>query len=349
MLKRRGSILIIAYVFLFALLILGGVFFSRSVADKKLFDIQQERIQAFYLAEAAVDTALLSLKGNFSYTGTAGVVELRQGSYKVGEYETVVSSLDATKRKVLAYGYVPDKASVRAQRCIEAIAKKETPPDFFDYAIYSAGIIDPNGNSYAVNGDVVYANSIDNSGNITGTVSQDAAAAPLAAFDFEIMRAIAVAQGNLYNAARLDDVQHHSDTFPASFWYTAPTDPSDPATGVPNVVYVEGDMVLNGNIGSVGGFFLVVGNVLTDPEDTADSTLNGNGTVDGCIYTTGKFDINGGGGNLNVNGGVWAGTEAELNGNVMVNYNLSFMDSIEFLVQSHGAGSVVQLLTWREL
>lgn len=349
MLKQKGSVLIIAYVFLFVLLILGGVFFSRSVTDKKLFDIQRERIEAFYLAEAAVDKALVELKNNFSYAGTASVTDFMQGASKTGEYEIFVSSLNATRRKVIAYGYVPDKVNARAHRCIEAIVKKETPADFFDYAIYSAGTIDPNGNSYSVNGDVVYADSIDNSSYITGTLTQDATVAPLAAFDFVTLRAIAVAQGNLYDATRLDAVKKNWDTFPVGFWHSAPTNPSDPTTGTPNVVYVEGDLVLNGNIGSVGGFFLVVGNVLTDPDETADSTLNGNGTVDGCIYTTGKFDINGGGGNLNVNGGVWAGTEAEINGNVMVNYNLNFMDSIEFLVQSLGAGSVVQLLTWREL
>lgn len=347
MFERKGSVLIIAYVFLFSLLILGGIFFSRAVTDKKLFEMQQERTQAFYLAEAGVDEALVALNNNFSYTGS-GVAELRQGGSKIGEYETAVSTITATRKRILSYGYFPDKANVRAQRCIEAIVKKESPPDFFDYAIYSAGLVDPNGNSYAVNGDVVYADSIDNPGNISGTVSQDATVAPLAAFDFTVLRSISVAQGNLYDSDRLDDVQNNSDSFPSSFWYLAPTDPSDPTTGTPNVVYVEGDMVLNGNIGTVGGFFLVVGNVLTDPDDIADSTLNGNGTVDGCIYTTGKFRINGGGGNLNINGGVWAGTEAELNGNAMINYNLPFMDSIEYLIQSMGAGSVVQLLTWRE-
>ncbi|MFH1691623.1 MAG: hypothetical protein ABIC68_03495 [Candidatus Omnitrophota bacterium] len=349
MLKQKGSVLIIAYVFLFALLLLGGVFFSRSVADKKLFDIQRERTEAFYLAEAAVDRALVELKNNFAYTGTTSVVDFMKGTTKAGEYEISVSPLTATRRQVITYGYIPVKTSARAQRCIEAIVKKETPPNFFDYAIYSAGIVDPHGNTYAVNGDVVYADSIDNSSHISGTVTHDATVAPLAAFDFAILRAIAVAQGNLYDATRLDAVKKNWDTFPANFWYSTPTDASDPTTGIPNVVYVEGDLVLNGNIGSVGGFFLVVGNVLTDPDDTADSTLNGNGTVDGCIYTTGKFDINGGGGNLNVNGGVWSGTEAELNGNVMINYNIDFMDSIEFLVQNQGAGSVVQLLTWREL
>ncbi len=345
MFNRKGSILITAYIILFVLLILGGIFFGRTISDRRFFDITRERTEAFYLAEAGVDTALVGLANNYgSYAGTAGPVSLGRG-----EFEASVDTLSSTRKKILALGYVPSKAQKRAERRIEVITKKETPPDFYDYAIYSAGNIDLNGSSYVVNGKVIYADTIDNTGNITGDISFDPSISPLAHFDFAILRAISVAQGNLYDEDRLKDVQQSKDSYPPSFWFVPPTDLADPATGIPNVVYIEGDMVLNGNVGTIGGFFLVVGNVLTDPNDTSNSTINGNGQIDGSIYATGKFRINGGAGGLNVNGGVWAGTEAELNGNANVTFNEFFMDSIKALVDSNTAGSAVQVLSWREL
>ena len=345
MFNRKGSILITAYIILFVLLILGSVFFSRTISEKRLFDLSRERQEVFYLAEAGVDMALIGLTNNYStYTGTSAPVSLGRG-----EFEAVVDTGSATRKKITASGYIPSKAQKRVERRIEAITKKETPPNFYDYAIYSAGDVDLNGNSYLVNGKVIYANTIENPDHITGTITHDPTISPLAHFDFAVLRSIAVAQGNLYNTARLQKIQQNKDSYPSSLWYSPPTDPSDPTTGTPNVVYVEGDMVLNGNVGTIGGFFLVVGNVLTDPNDTSDTTINGNGQISGCVYTTGKFRINGGAGGLNVDGGVWSGTEAELNGNANVTYNKNFMDSIKHLVNSNSAGSVVQLLSWREL
>lgn len=335
--NRKGSLLITAYVVLLVLLAFGGIFFSRSIAEKKLFDIGRERTEAFYLAESGVDRALAELKANYAYAGTASPI-----AYGRGEYEAVVTSLSASRRKIMAYGYVPDKAGKRAQRVIEAITKKETPPNFFDHAIYSADEIDLNGNSYTVTGDIIYADTASNTGNVSGTITQDPTISPLARFDFAVLRAIAVAQGNLYDTARLQQVQNNNDSYPASFWYNE-------ATQTPNVVYVEGDMVLNGNIGTIGGFFLVVGDVVTNPDAINDTTINGNGEVDGCIYTTGDFRINGGGGGLNINGGVWAGYEARLNGNATISYNQPFMYAIKTLVESQGASSAVQILTWREI
>ncbi|MBI5873878.1 MAG: hypothetical protein HZB36_07030 [Candidatus Omnitrophica bacterium] len=342
--RRRGSILIAAYIVLLSLLIFGGIFFARSISDRKLFDINRERQEAFYLAESAVDRGIEELRANSSYAGTSSPV-----AFGRGEYEIVVTTLSSSRKMIMAYGYVPNKTQKRAQRTIEVITKAETPPDFFDYAIYSANDVDFNGNSYDVTGDVIYADTIDNEGRVVGTVTPDPTISPLAQFDFAAMREIAVAQGNLYDSSRLDDVQTGSDSFPGDFWYSDPTDPSDPTTGIPNVVYVEGDMVLNGNIGIIGGFFLVVGDVLTDPDATYDTTINGIGEIAGCIYTTGDFRINGGGGGLNVDGGVWAGNEARLNGNANIAYNQDYMYSIKAMVESQSLGSVVQLFSWREI
>jgi hypothetical protein len=318
-------------------MIFGGIFFAHSISDRKLFDINRERQEAFYLAEAAVDRGLEELRASSSYTGTSSPV-----AFGRGEYEIVITTLSASRKMIMAYGYVPDKAQKRAQRTIEVITKAETPPNFFDNAIYSSNEIDFNGNSYDVNGDVIYASTISDSDNVTGSVTQDPTISPLAQFDFAAMRNIAISQGNLYDSARLQQVKNNNDSYPSGFWYNE-------ATQTPNVVYIEGDLVLNGNIGTIGGFLLVVGDVLTNPSATYDSTINGNGQIAGCIYTTGDFRINGGGGGLNVDGGVWAGNEAELNGNATITYNQPYMYAIKTMVENQGLGSEAQLLTWREI
>jgi len=346
LLNRRGSVLVMVYAVLGVLLVLSGIFVARVVSDRKLFDIGRERQEAFYLAEAAVDEGIEELNNNWAtYSGTASAQPLGRG-----EYEITVSTVSASQRQILADGYVPTKASPRAERHLEAIAKKQTPPSFYDNAIYSAGGLDLKGTSYAVNGDVTYAGSCSgNTSSITGATTNDPTIAPLAQFDWAVLRAIAVTQGNLYDANRIKDVETSKDSYPSDFWFSAPTDPLDPTTGTPNVVYLEGDMTLNGNIGTIGGFLLVVGDVLTDPTDSSDTTINGHGEIDGCVYSTGNFRVNGGGGGLNVDGGVWSGLESRLDGNCTVAFNEFFMDAVEYLVNSNSAGGVVQLLSWREL
>jgi hypothetical protein len=110
-------------------------------------------------------------------------------------------------------------------------------------------------------------------------------------------------------------------------------------------VYILTDLELKGNIGTVGGFFVVVGDVLTNPLGTYDTQISGNGQIDGCVYTLGTFEINGGGNGLNVLGGIWADREVELNGNATVVYNEDYMKAIKAL----NINPDVQLLSWREL
>ncbi len=371
MTNKRGSILITAYIVLICLMIFGGIFFTRTVSDRKLFDMSRERQEAFYIAESAVDVGLSSLRASSSYAGTSSPV-----AYGRGEYEVLVCSAVGSKKQIRACGYIPDKSNKRAQRSLEVITKSGQPDDFFGNAIWSAGDVTLNGNSFEVNGKVIYADDlnaahpehIDDGGN-PDYPKNDPSISPLAQFDFEYFRDIAITQGNLYDSTRLSQIQTSNDTFPTTnsgsgqsqsrgcqtnpgadgceFWYDYPTDINDPTTGTPNIVYVEGDMVLNGNIGTIGGFFLVVGDVLTDPNATQDTSINGNGQVNGSIYSTGDFRINGGAGGLNIDGGVWAGNEARLNGNSNVTWNEGFMAAIGNMF-TEDTWSWTQLYTWNE-
>jgi len=337
--NRKSSILILSFLVILIVSLFAGIFLSRTIHEKHLFDFDQKRLGAFYLAEAGVDRALTELKNNYSgYTGTSPT------TLGIGQYETVVTTLSATSKKILAYGYVPNKTQVAAQYTIEAITKKLTPPNFYDYAIYSANNIDFTGNSYDVTGKAIYGGTASNIGGISGGATHDLTVSPLAHFDFQILRNISIAQGNLYTATRLAS----GAAFPTNFWYQAPTNPSDPTTGIPNVVYVEGAMTLTGN-DVVGGFFLVVGNILTNPAVVVDTTLKGDITVNGCIYTTGEFTAKGGGHVMNITGGIWAGEDANFNGNIKMTYGSDYMTSIKNLVDTNGASGALQLLSWRKL
>jgi hypothetical protein len=337
--NRKGAALILGYMLILVLSLFVSVFFNRTLNEKRVYDFDRERLEAFYIAEAGVDRAMTELRSNYAgYSGT-GLTTLGQGQYEIS-----VVVLSGSSKKILSYSYVPNKAQKRAQRNIEVITKKLTPADFYDYAIYSANDIICTGNSYDVTGKAIYADALLNGGRISGGSTQDPTVSPLARFDFAILRAIAVSQGNLFTATRLGQ----GDPFPTDFWFSPPTNPSDPTTGIPNVVYVEGAMTLTGN-DVVGGFFLVVGNILTNPEVIVDTSLKGNITVNGCIYTTGQFTAKGGGNAMNVTGGIWAGTDVNLNGNVKIAYDTNYMMSIKSLVDTYGASGALQVLSWREL
>lgn len=338
--NRRGSVLLIIFMVIVVLTGLGGAMFLRAISENSLTRKYAESTQAFWLAEAGVSRALKELGDDFSASGTNAWSD----TLGVGRYSIDVEQVDSQTRKVTSRGYVPAD-SPRVERIIEVMVDSGIPPDFYDEAIYSAGEIDLNGNSYNVTGNVRYADEIEYSqNNISGTITQDATISPLAVFDFQQLYDISQSQGNVYDEDRLQDVQRGGDSLPGDFWYSEPTDPADPTTGVPNVVYVECDLSLNGNIGTIGGFFVVLGDVLTDPDAAEDATVNGNGQIDGAIYARGEFSVNGGGGNLNVNGGVWAGEEAELNGNANITYNQDYMDAIEALNINPG----VQISSWKD-
>ncbi|MFH0940815.1 MAG: hypothetical protein V1840_03060, partial [Candidatus Omnitrophota bacterium] len=345
MLNKKGSVLIFVYAVIFILLSLSASVIAHSILERKAFEITKQRGEAFYVAEAGMDSALAALKSSSSYSGTAGTpVSVSRDSTVIGQYETTVVDIGSSLRNIVVASYVPQKtvsSGVLRQTCkaegVARVSANPPPPSFYDNAIYSAGNVEFSGSSYDVTGNVVYADEIENAGRVVGTVTHDITISPLAQFDFAAMRAAASLQGNLYDAARLAS----GAAFPTSFWY-------DQATNTPNVVYVEGDMTLSGNL-TAGGFFIVVGNVLTDPSVTTDTTITGNVTVNGCIYSTGKFELKGGGNSLNVNGGIWAGDEADFTGNAKVTYNAGYMDAIEQFVINNGSQTTIQLLSWRQL
>jgi len=354
--EKKGVALILSIIVVVVFIVFGVVIYNRSIFEINSAKRNKLSTQIFWIAEAGINRVLDELKVDFDQTGES----IFSGSIGGGNYSVDVAIEDASTKKVTSRGSVASSSIIRT---IEAKIKKYIPPDFYDSAVYCAGNVDLNGSSYSITSEdglsenpaVTYAGSysVEHPENITGTVTYESTISPLARFDFQELYDISTSQGNVYDESRLQDVQKGDDSFPSSFWYTraddgvdndgdGQTDEAD--EWVPNVVYVESDLQLNGNIGTIGGFFVVVGDVITDPDDVDDTVINGNGTIDGVVYTLGEFRINGGGGDLNVNGGVWAGEEVRINGNAHIAYESSYMNAIQSLDIDPG----VYISSWRD-
>ncbi len=332
--KERGGLILVFVYSISAVLLVLFIALSSKIFFNKLFSSRNiERMQALHIAEAGLDYALSNLRDNYSWSPSASSIPFENGEFLVSL--TAVAS----RKLVQSTGFIPDQANYKEKKILEAWMKESIPGNFYSNAIYSSGEVDLNGVVHTINGKVVYYSELDNSSRITGTVTQDDTANPLAMLDFEDLYNKSALQDNVYDQQRLDN----GDAFPTEFWNSPPSIPGDPTTGMPNFVYIEGDLILNGTI-DIGGFFIVVGDVLNYPSAVYNSDINGNGTIDGCIYTRGEFRINGGAGGLNVDGGVWSGTKTRINGNATINYRSDYMAAIEDKVDPDA-----QLLSWREL
>jgi hypothetical protein len=276
----------------------------------------------------------------------------QSGDFAMGDGEYFYDIDDAPDgnpfhRLVTGVAAVPDTANPVATRAIEIVVHKpdDLPLNFWDYAIYSAGDVRGNGNSYNVNGDVIAGDDIEYSqDHFNDGETEDPSVSPLANLNYDSLKAIAMSQvydghDNYYPESEIGVTP-----FPTDFYYIDP-DPITGTPGVPNVVFIEGNLTLNGTWGNIGGFVIVVGDILTNPDAEGDTTINGNGTIDGVVYTLGEMTVNGGGGGINVNGGVFAADEVTLNGNTTVTYNQEYMDAIEDLDLPTG----LTVLSWNEI
>lgn len=330
--------MVFCYLLTTFLMVFGALLATRSQVDQRVAHRQRDQSHAFQSAEAGVDRALIALRANY------GTSQIATTSLGAAQSYAVTITQDGDVRTIRSTGTSTEEGAATKQ--IEVKVQRSIPANFYDNAIYGSSTITINGNTYSVVGDVVTGDDdlVNNISHITGQVFYDPSAHPLPKLSFSQLHDIALSQGNVFDSGRLNGIKHGSDHFPTAFCYSPPTDPNDPTTCTPNVNYVTTDLVLNGNIGTIGGLFVVVGNVLTDPSTTEDTTINGNGQIAGMIYTSGEFTVNGGGGGLNVSGGVWAGKKVKINGNVAITYNPDYMQAVKQM----GLGSDLRVLYWQE-
>lgn len=335
--NNRGVALILVTVLLVTLTIFSTGLISSSFSENAFAEKYLKSTQAFWLAEAGVSKAMNGLRTN-SDLRVIAATPLGKGGYSV----EIVANADGTYT-ITSHGFIPFDAPFRAERVIQVVVDTlEVPDDFYDYVIWSATNIlikgTGQGNYASITGAVISGGDINTTpasvplGNIIkGTVStNDDDANPLPLLNFDLLRVLSQSQikgdgsNNYYDAERLKN-----PSFPTSFWYNE-------SLKIPNIVFLEGDLVLSGNI-NVGGFFIVGG------ESMYTTTVTGTVRVDGVLYTPGPLEIKGGGANLNINGGLWAGAVL-LNGSMTLTYNPEYMKGIK----GGNPGTTIQSISWRE-
>jgi type II secretory pathway pseudopilin PulG len=371
--KKRGFILIYAYMIIAVLVILAAALLARVMTENKAAVVNKGAIQAFALAEAGIDTALMDLKADFAGTAPAGVyvsplADLPTGAsatQRIGQYRYRIDKstspdaaiTDANVSRVRSMGYVPNADSPTVTRWLEAyIGVSDYPGHFFDGALWTTGNLTIDGTSYNVNGETS-PDTIDNDhdgtideageggnvrygGNITGSTAKiDGTTEQLPVdmdfykINFDDFKDIAVAQGHYYTAAQLEDTQYMRTHAFPEGFWF------NEAAEVANVIYLEGDMTVIGNT-HLGGIYVVARDVVADLGDTE---LGGTVNVQGIIYTLGNVNIHG---TVDLTGGVWSGDRgANLKGSLNLNYNYRYVHAFQDLVDGNPS---VLLRSWQQ-
>ena len=212
--SEKGAILPIVIILMLALTITGLSFLNAGVMENTLVRRQIHKNQAFYLAEAGVETAIWQFNcgdqpwlpwsapwtedGNGNPTRTETLYD-SQGS-SAGDYEVTVTDKDASNPLIESTGYVPSKeAEGKVEKTVRVTLEKGHDP-MFGYAIASiGGIIIENpgtvitGSCYTigditidmatVDGNAEATGAVINAGTVTGTITEGADELPFPEFD----------------------------------------------------------------------------------------------------------------------------------------------------------------------
>jgi len=333
--NNKGFILGAIYMIFLILSLLSAGYLTEVIVFSNLTRIKCSNIKAFYIAEGGIDYALNEIRNgvvNDSNTNNIQGIGIYNCDWEYKE--------GYTNRWIINSTGTVNRSRISIQ--VEAI-KRVIPTNFYDYAIYNAkdlqiGVAPNLGFKLNIQGDVIYAQDIGgNQGKITGEITQDPTIKPLVKLDFAQLRTISQAQGNVYNEYRLV-----TEDLPSSFWY-------DESEGIPNIVYIETDLdIISWDFGTIGGFIVVAGNVLTDPDATGDINILGKGYIDGCIYSTGDVKLGGryftteG---IVMNGGIWSNGDVELYGQIDLLYKEEFMN----VISNQFLDTDLQVISWKRI
>lgn len=313
---KKGAALILISILLVALTIFSTALISSSFSENAFAIRYLESTQAFWLAEAGINRALSELKINpvlYAIDNT----ELGQ----IGGYNATIDTSSLINLNgditVTAHGFIPLDEPFRADRVIQVIINRttSTPTNFYnDTVLYSTNDINITNNAFDINGNVIYGDefNVKNPDNINGT-NTSVPNATLPELNFAQLKYLSQRQGYYYNGTDIEP-----PPFPTEFWNNQTAQ-----IPIPNVYFWDTPLLLTLK-GSVGGLFIVGGggNV------TNDIRIIGNVNVQGCIYATGQFRIDGGGGQLNIDGAVFAGN-ALINGGGTLAYNDTYMQIMQ--------------------
>lgn len=135
---EQGSVMVFALGVVVMVTTLGTSFLARSLSEDRLQSRSLVRQEAFYLAEAAVDQALLNLRtADTSDDVTTGT--LLTGAYQI---DTPMTQLTATRWLITTRG-TSDAELRRMEAVVDLI-----PQSIFQYALFGAQQVEVSGNAF---------------------------------------------------------------------------------------------------------------------------------------------------------------------------------------------------------
>lgn len=368
--NRAGFILITLYMLLPILLLLTGSIVAYAISEATAVQRVQASTQALYLAEAGLDDAIVSLRGDDSWLGGSGVT----GN---GTFSVAIESLSSTRLRLTSVGnsdFVGDPIT----RMVEAIVDI-TPNALFQFSLFgdqsvtlngnaktdsynsataaynvvtagaegdvgtngtASGAIEVNGNA-RINGDAVVGEGADpttaivENGNAIITGSSSAADEPFVLPDIEI-------PNGLNSSGALTVSGNTTRTYAGGTYRFTSISISGNGklnfTG-PATVYVTGNVSIAGN--GVGTASSKPPNLIVYVDGSHTVSVSGNGNFYGAIYAPDSpITINGNGAFY----GAAIGHTVTNNGNGSgFHYDLAIRAAVG------GSGSTVEVKSWQDV
>ncbi len=346
--KNEGVSLIAIMALLVIMSVMGGVFSSVMGKWKVSAPTNINSSKAGYLAETAAMYALQDARyrfygGSFNYGTRAVPYAVSSTSTEEANYwferpddpthlndddttnedddivdDDVDDATDPTLYSIMATGKIKRSGATVAKRqikikatIIDSTLVGPTPGVHTDGNIEGTG--PPNDAHFDINNsdtgaNVTYGNGTDNvtgAGSETGIVYR-----PADPLDEDVFRVLATDQGHYHSGSF-----SVTDNYPNSSYYYS--------GNVPNMIYVGGDLTINGNL-EIYGVYWIKGNT---------TVFNGNYRINGIIICEGDLTMNGGGTlSPNMNGGIIQyGATSTLTGNgqpVDIDINATFFEDM---------------------
>lgn len=353
--SRRGIATPAAISMLTIVLVLAVAFLTVTTSAVKQGARHRSAAKAFQLAEAGVEKAIAEMNTSFGgeeYWGEEGS-ELGNGTFTVEVHELENPDPDLIERRAQVISHGTVNGITKSVEVVADQPKCTADVDFYDKALVSEDYVTGTDDDQCiVDGNIWYRNLIDDVGRgpeyPDSTWEEMPENVHLPQFNFGelneddepisglMLIALQQEQQDAYRHFFLNssDLNAHKDELPPSFWF-------DEENQIPNVIYVTDSINLSGNY-NIGGLIIVRGTT----QIQEDASFGGNNTIHGVIYTSGHFNMHGGGNKpINIMGGAFCGS-ATLKGQPSLTYCEEYMRAIEDFVMIE---SRFEVISWREL
>lgn len=152
--EEKGFMFIMAYLLICSLSVYALALLSQSQGFLNASERNKNKIIAFNMAEAGVDTAIATLATSLDYAGTANYVPKNTTNFEGGYQIAVTTPNDnANIRMIRVTGYSPSNVSTsRAfeKRTVTAYVQMGAPTSLFEYAVFADSNMKLNGSSVTV-------------------------------------------------------------------------------------------------------------------------------------------------------------------------------------------------------